>query len=493
MEFMPDALSQSCEAEKLHLSGAIQAWGALLRVDTAGVVSHASANLHEFIGLAPQEMLGRPAAEVLPWLNRATLAQLPEGKGRSFTIGGVFELPGRRIDAHIVNGGDHLLVELEMAGGEVEPVSLHAHQRKLLAVPGNEPELAAYHDILLKAFRDITGFDRLMIYRFHDDWSGEVIAENTTPALGSYLGLRFPASDIPGIARNLYLLNACRCIPDSGAGPVSVLSLTGEPPDLTWTDLRSVSTVHLEYLANMGVGASFSVPIRVAGRLWGLVACHHLTPRRLTSVQRSVCVSLTGTYALGLSSSFSSRRLQLIDSLERRVDSLLESIASNPDPLAGIESNGAPLTRLLDAEGFAMAIGEDVVLFGRSPDLPQMGVIDHWFLGLQESLFSTHCLGRLLPGDPALAATTSGLMAIKSLSGSRGWVRFYWFRPEALQEVAWAGNPNKPVVENAGAARLSPRRSFERWVEVTSGCSRPWSNEERMVAARFRNSLLKWL
>jgi len=155
---------------------------------------------------------------------------------------------------------------------------------------------------------------------------------------------------------------------------------------------------------------------------------------------------------------------------------------------------GDRLKETMDAQGFAMAAGNDVVIAGDGPDLDGMGIVDDWFLSENlETVVITDHLDDIFHGQTLLLAAVSGMVAVKARSRRSGWVRFYWFRPAQPQEVAWAGNPNKPVVEKAGVVMLSPRRSFEKWIEVKAGYSRPWSNEEKMIASKFRNTLLQWL
>ncbi|MEI6560126.1 MAG: GAF domain-containing protein [Rhodospirillaceae bacterium] len=489
-----DPLLQQCELEELHRSGAIQSFGALIRVDTeTGLITHVSANFTEFTGAALSALLGQPA-NAIPWFPIDALAALPKEPGKSLVPPGTIETPRQQLSGNLIRGDGFVLLELEPNGSHDRAIALQQYQSPLLSVPYHDLEVMAHHDLLLRAFYSIAGFDRIMIYRFHDDWSGEVIAEKCEPSLGCYFGLRFPAGDIPAIARNLYMINPARMIPDSREAAVGIVGIDASPPDLTWSDLRSVSPIHLQYLENMGVRASFSVPLRIAGRLWGLVACHHLTPKLLSRDQRNACVCLTNAYALGLTSHFASRRLQIFDSLERRIDGILELLSQSPDPLDGVEKSSDRLMDVMSAQGLALAIDNDVVIAGTGPDLDGMAVIDDWFLNdCKDNIVISDRLEDLFPGQIVVLVAASGMVAIKARSLRSGWVRFYWFRPAEPQEVAWAGNPNKPVVEDAGVVVLSPRRSFERWIEVTSGTSRPWSFEERMTAAKFRNTLLHWL
>ena len=499
-------LIQGCESEQLHLSGAIQPFGAMLCIDTATErITHASANLKAFLGVEPTAVLGQPMA-TLDWLPQRSLDGLSLTVGKKETVTHIAGIGNASINATLIRGNGSVLIELEASAQLKEPISFQQHQRPLMAVPGNIEELEIYHRTLLAGIRVVTGFRRCMIYRFQEDWVGEVIAEMADEGAGAYLGLRFPASDIPAIARNLYLLNASRMIPDSAATPVPVLGVEGMPPDLSQSDLRSVSPVHLEYLHNMGVAASFSVPIIVAGQLWGLVACHHGEPRLLSPDQRATCEALTAVYALGHMSYTSAHRLQMIDSLDRTTDRVLESIAEHDDPLDGIERNGELLMKALGASGFAFAVGTNVVIVGDGPDLDGLAMLDDWFLQqCKDSIFLTDHLAEVLTTvltDVSTDVSTdsnlsflgvAGFVGVKARSVRSGWLRLYWFRAEEVQSIAWAGNPQKPISENAGAISLSPRRSFERWVETKRGYCHAWSNEQKLVASKFRNGLLRWL
>jgi len=338
MEQPLDLLVRHCESEKLHLSGTIQPHGALIALNAAaGIVTHASANLAARTGTEACDAVGRPAGD-LAWFPGDVLATLPDQPGKSLTLGNAIETPvGPATGRLIRSAGSTVILELEAADPRIRTIPVHQYQTGLLATPYDDHELAAHARALLEAFRAIAGYDRVMIYRFHEDWSGEVIAEIAEPSLAGYLGLRFPASDIPAIARDLYMSNPMRLIPDTRAPAVPIIGLDGAPPDLTWSDLRGVSPVHLRYMENMGIRSSFSVPVRVTGRLWGLVACHHLEPKLPTVDERAACVCLTSAYALALTSHFASRRLQVFDSLERRIEGILDTLAQCADPLDGVE------------------------------------------------------------------------------------------------------------------------------------------------------------
>jgi light-regulated signal transduction histidine kinase (bacteriophytochrome) len=492
MNPISENLVNHCEFEQLHLSGAIQSFGAMLCVETENhLITHASANLSDFSNVNAQEVIGK-SLDCLGWFNPKYLDDLPPELGKTLTLSHIATGSEDRIDALLIRGDGCVLIEFEK-NTRIDVIPIHQLQRPLLSAPQNEAELMCYHDLLLNAFREIVHFDRVMIYQFLEDWSGKVIAEATSQGIGSYLGLHFPASDIPQIARDLYLKNPSRLIQNATAQAVPILGIDVTVPDLTWSDLRSVSPVHLEYLEHMGVQTSFSVPIRLSGKLWGLVACHHLSEKTVSPDQRHACASITNAYALGIAYYLSSQRLQALDSIDRRIDKILEALSGYDDLLEGIESSGDLLTQTLNSESFALVVNDDVVILGESLDLNTMSIVDNWFVNIEEVTYITDHLSSVFPDSPETLTMASGMVAIKARSPKSSWVRFYWFRPEEPQEVTWAGNPNKPMIENAGAQRLSPRRSFEKWVETKTGYSRPWTGEEKMIATKFRNTLMRWL
>ena len=306
-------LTAGCEAEKLHLSGAIQNLGALLILDLNGLrVSHISSNFETFTGLAAESVLDSSPEETLPWLAEVLASWLKTEKTNVHRlVPRIFSNAASWLDCWLIRSGEQIIVEL-FPSRQATPLPVHRLQLALFDTPRNNDQLAAYNEALIAGIQEATGLARVMLYRFHEDFSGEVIAERAAPGLGSYLGLRFPASDIPAIARRLYLINPWRGIPDIHA---AISPIIGEgTPDLTHSLLRSVSPVHLKYLENMGVEASFSLPIKIGVQLWGLVTCHHPSPRVLDPQSCQLCASLAKSYAMGLGIFLAQQRMQLIDS-----------------------------------------------------------------------------------------------------------------------------------------------------------------------------------
>jgi len=486
-----DELALQCEQEALHHSGAIQPFGALLRLDTdENLITHASENLLSIAGIEFGRMIGQ-SIDNYDWL-REGLSRLSDKCGKPLFWERAVKTRDW-LDITMIRTENGVLVEIERNELPDVHYDIQYYRQQLIKPIRDSNELAAYHQMILDALNVVTGLSRIMVYRFHSDWSGEVIAELVASGLGSYLGLRYPASDIPAIARNLYLLNPIRSIPDVKAKPVTIVGLDDRPVDLSRTDLRSVSPMHIQYLENMGVAASLSLPIKLNGQLWGLIAGHHHAPLKLSRYQRHLCIELVASCNLGLANYFNGNRLKIIDGLERQVNLLLNKIFASGDPLDNIDNNQQSIMAFFQADGFAAIFDQDVISIGAAPEMDDMADIDAWFGRQTNEVVAYEKLHDLFPDNPMLLAIVSGMLAIKIDLGRRGHFRFFWFRREEKQEIPWAGNPNKPILEKADAIVLSPRRSFEKWVEVRSGYSLPWTDQDKLLATKFRKIMLHWL
>jgi len=485
------SLTAGCEAEQLHLSGAIQGFGALLIVDAADAITHASANIVDFLGLPAERLVGTPLAETLPWLGPHIEAGRSRQKpGQHLLIHRIHAIGERWLDAWLVTDERQTLVELLVPQGST-PLPIHRLQLPLLRAPGDQQGVAAYHAALLAGIQEATGFDRVMIYRFHEDFSGEVIAERTSKPAGSYLGLRFPASDIPAIARRLYLINPWRAIPDARALPCPVVGTT--IPDLTQALLRSVSPLHLTYLENMGVRASFSVPIRVARQLWGLIACHNSQPLLPDPDACQTAASLAQAYAMGLGTWLAQQRMQLLDTLGPRIARIIDPLDKHLPLIDSLAGQMPALLNLLSADGLVLVQGDDFASLGTTPSAETLEAIENWLPTQSEPIVMSHGFATTHPALAAALAPLAGVAAlrIEKTRQARGHgLRIYWFRHEEPQEISWAGNPDKPLAENTQVPQLAPRRSFERWVEIRRDVCRPWNNQDRLHCIHLRNALL---
>ncbi len=477
---LPENWATICESEPLSFSGMIQPHGALVQIDLTGKITHASTNIGDLIPELPEHFGKRFPSDLLKRMG-TTLDQIlsssPGDRKESVSMGLTAGFPS--LDAVFIRNSEGFLIELFLSRHSQSPLppTLTTPFSRSLSPEDLDQELVS-------RIRAITGFDRVMLYAFRDDGDGEVLAENRNPdSYGTYLGLRFPGSDIPKIARELYLKNPWRLIPHAPAPSLPIRSLTGRPPDLSFSDLRSVSPVHVAYLANMGVVASLSFPVIETKSLWGLVACHSRSPRTLGLETLSAARSIVKHYNMALLQSHAEERIRTIDSLDHRLAPFREifSKTENPDDILSVCATS--LATLFNACGLVFFHNHAFTSWGTTPSLQSLDKL-HELLGPRRSdpLWHTVSLTQSLPGIGPLPV--AGLMALKLPKNSDLWI----FRPETLQEVVWGGNPQKPVESDASGAGISPRQSFERWVEKRVGQSLPWDKLDTLAALHLLRS-----
>jgi len=490
-----ELLLQECDKEQLHLCGHVQPFGALIGVRKSDdIIVYASANTHAFLHVNPEALLGKSLEsfnETLKSFTKVFFAKDPKDKHIYFSI----NLNEVALDVKISDANEHLILEFEYTEA-FENRSNETFQCgiDLLKPPYHTKELPQYYKVLVKGIFDATHYDRVMLYKFHEDWSGEVISEMTKEGFGSYLGLYFPASDIPSIARQMYLKNPFRHIADTHAINVPILSLDMSTPDLTYSDTRSVSPVHIEYMKNMGMQGSFSTPIIIFGELWGLIACHNAQARYLNVESRRMCRALAHSFAIGISSFTTNEKLQKLDSADRTLNALMEKVVASEDVMDGLEAVESSLMYVLPCDGMSIVVDEKVLSIGDVLLQGELERLDDWFSNTrQESIFSTDAILYSSVGKLIDSGCISGVLATKTHTQNGRKVRCYWFRNELKQEIAWAGNPDKPIIENAGALKLSPRRSFERWIEVKSGYAKTWSGLDTLSAMKLNKTFYRWL
>ena len=342
-------------------------------------------------------------------------------------------------------------------------------------------------DETARVFRDLTGYDRVMVYRFDDQGHGEVFSEEREPKLDSFLGNRYPASDIPQIARRLYMRNRVRVLVDVAYEPVALTPrlcpLTGRDLDMSLCFLRSMSPIHIQYLKNMGVDATLVVSLVVGGRLWGLVACHHYAPRFVHYETRTVCELLAETISTRIAAleSFAQARSEIaVRRLEQR---MIESVSRDGDWRSALFDSPQSLLQPLDATGAALLFDGQILTSGEVPGTPQLREIGAWLdRQPRDRAVATASLGLDEPAFASLTAIASGLLA-KPVSQSPG-EYLLWFRPERVRTVTWGGNPCKPMLIGDDPADLSPRRSFSQWHQLVEGTAESWS-EADLTAARL--------
>jgi len=477
-----------CESEPLAYSNAIQPHGGLLNLDSDYNVTHASANLTHYLPHLPANLLSRPLPEDLKTILTPALNRLPKMPGSRTELFAVAINNHPRMDFVISRGLDNVVIEIFIH--DTHPSKLPAYNVPM-KTPSNTESALELHNKIASLLQDLTDFDRVMVYAFREDGDGEVLAEaRRTEKYGSYLGLRFPASDIPLIARNLYKKNPWRLIPDRSVQPIPILSHSDTPPDLNWSDLRSVSPIHQIYLANMGVRASFSLPIMAGSELWGLIACHHATPHSLTLKTMRSASQISRHYALVISTWLAETGMRFVDKLDIFYQEQRLAMLKHGDIISAIPDIVPNLFELFSASGLAIKLGNVWAHTGDTPNLSQLTILSDSFDCVEND--SIQVINSFSLDYPQLEySPVAGAQAIKLLTHKNDSLQIWLFRKELIQEVQWGGNPNKPVEFHDGKMGIAPRQSFDKWVEKRKGYCSPWKPEDRLAAKRLRQLLIE--
>ena len=478
--------------------GSVQPHGFLLSLDARTlVIAQASANapVAACVGTALEGAYPELAALVHRYLDDV-LEQDGAHYLRTVTLGSGSTRQAYEVAAHRVD--DLVVLELEETEDDLGDSNLDALTPRLRAFVQRLHAARTVEDLcqlLAEDIRRVTGFDRALVYRFDRDWHGTVLAEDGNGVLPSYLDLRFPASDIPAQARELYRRNRLRIIPDAGYVPVPIrpaATPAGKPLDISQSVLRSVSPVHVEYMRNMGTMASMSVSILVDGALWGLVSCHNGGAKRVLLQARNACDVLTQIFALQLSAKVRGEQAEQRLALGAVQARLLGFMAEEDSFVDGLLKHPADVLALVNAAGAAVVTADRCRLLGSTPAEGEVRALYDWLSNQTDGdeVFATEALSEVFSKAEAFADRASGLLAI---SVSKKYASYIlWFRPEVVRTVKWGGNPVKAAQldPEGGPDRLHPRKSFEIWKETVKGRSLPWSVPEVEAAKDLRASVL---
>jgi light-regulated signal transduction histidine kinase (bacteriophytochrome) len=481
----------NCEREQIQLAASIQPHGALIVLDEAHLsVIQASENAAGLLGLEG-EPIGRRLDDLIPVLATRLRSCL---SGDLAVIPIVLRCPSgwpaRDFDAIVHRppaGG--LIVELEPSGPRVD---LSAQVNTALQTIIASASLRSLCDETARIFKKIAGYDRVMVYRFDDEGHGEVFSEQREPELEPYLGNRYPDSDIPQIARRLYERNRIRLLVDVDYRPVPLRPraspLTGEDLDMSLCSLRSMSPIHIQYLKNMGVGATLVASLLVGGRLWGLVACHHGGPRFVQYEIRVLCELLAEAVATRIAALESFAQAQAELSVRRLEQRMVEAISREGDWTSALFDDPRTLLQTVDAAGAALLCDGRILTAGEVPGTPDLREIGAWLDAQpQRPVMATASLRRDEPRLAHLTPVASGVLAAP-VSRSRG-EYLIWCRPERVRTVTWGGNPFKPTSGGDDPSQLSPRRSFAQWHQVVEGTSDPWTSANLATARLIGESV----
>jgi light-regulated signal transduction histidine kinase (bacteriophytochrome) len=480
----------SCDREPIHIPGSIQPRGIMLVAGRADLqVRYVAGEIERRLGIPDWE--DRALAELIGPALMAKISEIlmPESPGGY--VGQLETTVGEVLDVSAHAAPPYVIVELEPAATEGLSTSLVLDR---LAAAASGFELAVSLEALCEKaaieFRRLTGFDRVMIYRFLDDEAGKVIAESRRDDMHAFMNHHFPASDIPRQARALYVRNLIRVISDVTYEPAALRPVWSDrvPLDMSDSSLRSVSPIHLQYLRNMGVRASASISIVKDGVLWGLIACHNETPRSLTYDVRAACRSLAGTLARQVKAKDEAegyRQRIRLRGFEDDIAALLSREGALDKTLA---SHLKEIARMMGADGVAILRAGELVTGGVCPGDRDIRALAAWLVARgSATVFSTDRLSAVYPPALEFLALGSGVLAV-TLSLDEPWFLF-WFRVEQAEIVDWAGNPHKS--QSLGPDEpLTPRSSFAAWREIVSGRALAWTLPEIDAANRLRTTLL---
>ncbi len=501
----------NCDDEPIQTPGCIQAHGLLLalRLDDL-IVLQVSENCERWTGLAVDQVLGRALAQVVGAVAAARIQALArtEVLDRNTFYALTARLPGAAADSAAMDMTIHtadgvLLLEMEPSGRGQSVISPDGDYfsaiRKTIGSLKSTQSLAEFCDVVAREVRHITGLDRAMVYRFHADDSGEVMADARREDLPAWLGLRYPASDIPRPAREIFKRIGVRPLPDAQGELCEMVPLlnpdTRRPLEMTHCALRGASVMYTEYLLNMGVAATLTMPIMRDGVLWGLVACHHYTPMAMPYPMRSAAEFLAQIASLEIA------QAELREHMEYRIhlDAVHLAVLSRSAGDGQLSVTGPSSPNLLDgirANGVAVFQRNHWLTAGVVPDEQQLKPLAAWLReridqaadGLQ--VYATDALGASYPAAAEYAELASGVLAT-AVSRHPDSPLILWFRGEQVQTFNWAGNPHeKPATVGPLGAYLTPRRSFDLWQEQVRGRSSPWQRVEVEAAQQLRRMVM---
>ncbi|MBD2197092.1 MULTISPECIES: ATP-binding protein [Calothrix] len=489
----------NCDREPIHIPGLIQPHGVLLAINLSTIeIIQVSNNTANFLYRQPEDLLGKPLSQLFEAKQIVTIQQCLNGDFESLNplhLSIKHEGKTLRFDGIVHQWDGVALLELEPKNheGKADFFNFYQQVKGVITKIQKAATMEQMCQLVVKEVRKITEFERVMIYRFDDDETGIVIAEDTDREI-PYLDLRYPPSDIPKQARKLYTSNWLRIIPSVNYQPVELIPtnnpLTNQPLDLSLSVLRSVSPIHLEYLQNMGVGASMSISLVHDKKLWGLIACHHSSAKYIPYSIRAVCEFIGQVMSLELANKEASEDQDYKMQLKSLQTQFVESLSQAQYFLDGIAQMGTELLSLVSATGAVICNSDRCIRIGETPPEAEIPVLLDWIKPqLEDNLFHTRSLSHIYPAAEAFKAVASGVLALEISRIHRHYI--VWFRPEVQQTVNWGGNPDKPVeVADDGSLRLSPRKSFALWKQIVKGYSLAWKPCEIAAVAELRSLIV---
>ncbi|QTD35577.1 ATP-binding protein [Pseudomonas fluorescens] len=495
-----EELLANCADEPIRFPGAIQPHGLLLTLSEPDLsIIQISANVETLLARPAQELIGQPLQSLIGDAHAAHVREALRQPALSDAPPLHFRLNGTAFEGLLHRHQDVLILELEIHVENFQPRNVagtETHLGRMLARLQKAQSLQALYDISVKEIQAMTGYDRVLIYRFEEEGHGQVIAEASDPSMEVFNGLFFPASDIPEQARELYRTNWLRIIPNADYQPVPLVPKlrpdTQTPLDLSFATLRSVSPIHCQYMKNMGVLSSMSISLLKGDRLWGLISCGNRQPLHVPHELRTACQTIGQVLSLQISAM---EALEVSRQREEKVEALAllnqAMIDSPQNVFDGLANQPQVLMALANAGGIAIIEDKQLHRYGNCPEPDEIRALHKWLQERGEPVFASHHLASVYPPAAHYQQVASGVLAMSLPKPVDNGV--LWFRPEVKENINWSGDPRKPLdLENSDAGlRLRPRTSFEIWKVEMAGISTKWSHGDLFAANDLRRSALE--
>lgn len=489
----------NCDTEPIHIPGKIQSHGFLIVIDQECYVRFYSENIVHFMGDMPDNLLGLHIKVLQPLIGKNEPPDFINqliifGKTNGFDQTNPFntDIQGKPFHLIISTSGNYFLLEFEPARSDTNADIQKLIGRSISEMLADKNLQSLVINSALQV-KNVIGYDRVMVYRFAEDGHGEVVAEAKNDDLPSWLGLHYPASDIPKQARDLYKKNLTRLIANVHTQPSAIVTAVASkdiPLDLTNSHLRAVSPIHIQYLKNMKVESSFSISLIYKNELWGLIACHSYSPRFIDFRSRESAKLIGQILSSALEFRQDEENQQIHERYKNTVDQLSRLMLKDSNIEFALTGHSDTLLNAVDAQGAVLLFENNITRLGVTPDNEQIKQLTSWLKNnVLDSLYYTSNLSAEYNPAALYKNVASGIM-VSTLSRELG-EYVIWFKPEQLQTITWAGNPEKPVEisTDGNMLHISPRNSFEEWSQTVTGKSNGWSNEEVKSVMRLKSEI----
>jgi chemotaxis family two-component system sensor kinase Cph1 len=485
---------QNCADEPIHIPGSIQPHGFILVFNEKNEIALCSANAGEFLGTQVKEILLQPYLKVLPAALANIVTQYVQTGRHNSQVPFTVFFNDRYFDCFFRRSSPFFILEC-IAGIEHSNTvyDVLQHTNELVQVVNTRISLQELCQLITKKIHDITGYDRVMVYRFDENYNGDIFAETVVPEHEPFLGLHYPHTDIPAQARALYIRNLMRLIVDVNYEPVPVVTMNQElaqPEKIDMSDLhlRSVSPIHIQYLKNMGVKGTFTISLIKEGRLWGMIACHHYSPKNLSYARQIQAFLQTQILSSQLGVQETAEMYELAASLEPSMRALQEKLSQDGNFIKNYFEKMPEVSSITNASGAAFIDRDAIYLNGITPNQEQIAALHEWLLQKGQQEFHTNKLSKDFPPAKVYEQVASGVLFFKIIHADIN-ISLLFFRLSQDRVIRWGGQPT----QKTGIEALTPRNSFATWQQLIQGESLPWQTPEIDAGFRFVHALQQHL